>query len=202
MKKSTKFLTILLAVLMTVSFSSCELFNRVKEELIGPTNKWLRYEYEYEMESGQKVKLFCYLIYAENYSNNEMELPNDSTRFPNGKLKTGLTVVVTPKIDTVEEQNLAVNLFGCAMDYKYVIKTFPENEYVDLAVVNSSDKKFKMGKATWAVIYNSIELNNTQLPTAIRDDSSYTELTDLNSFNFKKLMAGMALNYLTDYLED
>jgi len=135
-----------------------------------------------------------------------MSLPNDETRFPGGKLQKGLTVVVMPKMDNDAEKNAAKAIFGNdIVNKKYVIKTFKDGESVamnDDGEQSSGTHHFKMGYVTWGVIYNSIHTSNASLPSAIKADEGYTELADFENFSWKKLMAAMALQYLTGYLED
>jgi hypothetical protein len=207
MKKSMKIFSVLMALALVLTLGGCELWNRAKE-LVGPTNSWRRYDYTYNY-NGSNITLYCYLIYVDKdggYTTDGMKLPTDETRFPGGKLQKGLTVVITPKLETSSDQNVAVSLFGSQMNNKYVIKTFAEGQKVSMnsdgESSSSTDKKFTMNYVTWGVIYNSIHTNAPGLPPALNDALGFTELDGLANFSWKKLMAGMALQYLTGYLED
>ena len=198
-----KFLALFLGFVVLSMFSGCRLWDEVKNA-VGPTNKWLRYDYEYDTGSS-KVKLNCYLIYSDgNYKSNELS-DNFKSNYCDdaGKLKKGLTVVIAPKVVAGEanDANFAAVFGGAATDKKYLAKTFEDGQSVQMEGESGSTPSFQMGYATWAIIYNSIQLDNASLPVAVNKDADYDLLT--NNFNWKKFMAVMALQYLlgTEYLE-
>ena len=208
MKKSMKFLALFLGFVVLSMFSGCRLWDEVKN-LVGPTNEWLRYDYEYDTGS-TKVKLNCYLIYSDgNYKNNDFSdnFKQNYCDSTTGKLKKGLTVVISPKVNgtgsssSVNDADFAQIFGSAATDKKYVAKTFEDGQSVQMDGENGSTPSFKMGYGAWAIIYNSIELSRTGLPVAVNKDAEFTRLND--NFNWKKFMAVMALQYLlgTEYLE-
>lgn len=192
MKKSMKFLALFLGFVVLSMFSGCKLWDEVKNA-VGPTNKWLRYDYDYQLSSGSTVTMKCYLIYSDgNYSSNDF-----STNFKHnyckseGKLPKGLTIVVDPRISGTTNAELT-EIFGTYfVDKKYIAHTFVDGEDVEMEGTNGT---FKMGYGVWALIYNSISLDSTSLPVSINKDSDFTKLD--GDVNWKKLMAVMALQYV------
>jgi len=217
MKKSFKIFSVLMGLILTLAFSGCELMDRAKE-LVGPTEKWFSYTYDYTFEGKTTVKFYGYIIYVSKdggYTTNELKLPSDETRFPGGKLKKGLTIVAMPKAETSAEKDAVQAMFGLsstdAVNKMYAIKTFEEGEQFAMSNDDdqdstTNDKKFTMGYYVWAGLYNSVHLGSASLPSPIKnsDASNYLEFTDINKFNWKKMLAGLALSYIvnSEYLED
>lgn len=199
MKKSMKIFSVLMALALVLTLGGCRLWDEAKNSL-GPTNKWVRCDFEYQVNDSTNATIHCYMIYSDgNYTNTDISTNLPDTTLSGGKLVKGLTIVLAPDLKAGSDASFA-SLFGVAStDKKYVLTTFADGLDVEL---DGASAPFKMGYTTWIAIYSSIETAQCGLPVALNKDANYSVITDLKSFQWKKLLAQMAFAKLTPYLEN
>ncbi len=199
MKKFTKIMSIAAVLLCGLMITGCgDTADRLKEALSGPKDTWFRRTVEYTNKDGEKTDLYVYMCYSDTgYTANDM----DSTA--QAKMKSGLTVVVTSKTEADTNPVISGLTSG-----KYILKNFSDQTATDLddtdddSNLDSSKKgkkSFKMSTAKWNWMYNTVTLekqNGTITP--LRDDANYSELTNLSSFSWKKVMASYLLDNLLE----
>ena len=184
MKKLFGFMTCLAVLLAGVMFTGCD---EVEDELAGPENTWCELPVSYNEST--EPNLYLYAIYVPA----QVSGTSGSTN-----LKTSITL--EPGITVVASAKVAIESLGMTAE-SYTIKTFPLNATANDATDNDS-YTFAGTKAKWTAIYwAKKDLRNTstqtvlpKAPTAITNGSSYAELTDLSSFNWKALLASYLLN--------
>lgn len=189
MKKTSKLLAILLGAVSLFMFSGCALFERVSE-LMGPTDKFFYYEYPYDYD-GSTIYFTCYMVYSENGKNFNKAGKTLS-------VDPGFTIFAVPSISPRREINPIEDLFGVVMDEYYIKKYFAKGEQISLQDNEGTSKGgFTTSKTTWAIIYNSVQMEDcgNSVPSEL---TGRTELTDLQNFKWEKLMYLIAINKLTD----
>ncbi len=189
-----------MALALVLTLGGCRLWDEIQDS-VGPTNKWVRCDFEYQVNDSTNATIHCYMIYSDgNYTNTDISTNLPDTTLSGGKLVKGLTIVLAPNIESGGSDASFASLFGvAATDKKYVLKTFADGSDVEL---DGATSPFEMGYTTWAAIYSSIETAQCGLPVAINKDSNYTVITDLKSFQWKKLLAQMAFAKLEPLLEN
>ena len=199
MKKSMKIFSVLMGLALVLTLGGCRLWDEIQDS-VGPTNKWVKFNYQYQAEN-MNVNIHCYMIYSDGtYKNDEIKDDLPETTVSGGKFVKGLTVVLAPNLESGSSDADFATLFGvAATDKRYVLKTFADGSDVEL---DGATSPFKMGYTTWAVIYSSVQMTQCGLPVALNEDANYTAITDLKSFQWKKLLAQMAFAKLTPYLEN
>lgn len=222
MKKATKLFVALALFACTLLTTSCALFDRLGE-LVGPKNKWQVYEYVYT-SGEQKIVLDCWMLYTENEYNNSSKVVKYHSKAEDKvvehEFQNGLNLFIVPNVAKTKDANAGITdlmlqeLIGNVLDKSLVIKTFANENNVSMNTKDdddlsaaASEKTFKMGYITWAVIYNSISTKSATPPflgQGLASDPVYKEMdfSDIKDFSFKKLMAVWAYNKLDKYLEE
>ena len=188
MKKLFGFMTCLAVLLAGVMFTGCD---EVEDELAGPENTWceLPVYITASEANGDQPDMYLDVIYVPAQVSGTSGSSNLKTSIT---LEPGITVVASAKVD-IESLGMTAG--------SYTIKTFPLNATANDSTDNDS-YTFAGTKAKWTAIYwAKKDLRNTttqtvlpKAPAAITNSSSYAELTNLSSFNWKALLASYLLN--------
>lgn len=219
MKKASKLFVVLALFACTLLTTSCALFDRLGE-LVGPKNQWKVYEYVYT-SGDQKIVLDCWMLYTENEYNGKTfyYTAKDTDAKTKYEFVNGLNLFIVPNVGKTKDANGSIGdaalkeLIGSVLDDSVVIKPFTNGEDAKMNTAGddlsaaATEKTFKMGYITWAVIYNSISTKNGTPPflgQGLASDKVYKEMdfSDIKDFSFKKLMAVWAYNKLDKYLEE
>lgn len=207
MKKIWKKIAITVSALMVLSLSSCALWEEIKKSVTAPTDEWLETDVSYSYK-GNDLNCECYMIYTkEGYTNSKLK--NDLV--PVLK-EEGLTMVIIPEAESDNE--LLNDVFGDVMDKKYIIKTWKlgdkiswnqNAEAADDDVESENDKGFKMSQGKWNLLHASLKFGagmeleeDASLPSCLKSTSTWTPLTDLKNFSWKKLLAGILIDSLLE----
>lgn len=219
MKKASKLFVVLALFACTLLTTSCALFDRLGE-LVGPKNQWKVYEYVYT-SGEQKIVLDCWMLYTENEYNGKTfyYTAKDTDAKTKYEFVNGLNLFIVPNVGKTKDANASITdealqgLIGSVLDDSVVIKPFTNGEDAKMNTAGddlsaaATEKTFKMGYITWAVIYNSIATKNGTPPflgQGLASDKVYKEMdfSNIKDFSFKKLMAVWAYNKLDKYLEE
>lgn len=219
MKKASKLFVVLALFACTLLTTSCALFDRLGE-LVGPKNQWKVYEYVYT-SGDQKIVLDCWMLYTENEYNGKTfyYTAKDTDAKTKYEFVNGLNLFIVPNVGKTKDANASIGdaalkeLIGSVLDDSVVIKPFTNGEDAKMNTAGddlsaaATEKTFKMGYITWAVIYNSISTKNGTPPflgQGLASDTIYKEMdfSNIKDFSFKKLMAVWAYNKLDKYLEE
>ena len=184
MKKFLTMMTAAAVLLCGLVLTGCSNGNN---PFLAPKDTWFRRQINYTNNSGQSTTLYAYFCYSDNgFTGAESSVA----------IQPGLTVVVTTINNT---NNTIINELTAS---KYVLKTFSNtsNTVVGGTTADGTDtetKSFKMSYTKWCWMYNLIRMDQQNgTITPLKDDSGFTELTDLTNFSWKKIMA----EYLLDTL--
>lgn len=221
MKKTFAALAVLLAVVSGIMFTGCdrlqEIWDDVKDEFVGPQDKWQKCEIEYKM-GDNAIKLNCYILYTEKetgYTNRDMQFvglnPDYDSENESSKkgitvtsLNPGLTVCIQPKFAganaTESEASLVQQLFGTSVRC-YAVKTFPKDK-----VMEDAEESLTINATTWTLLYNALSevtgLEGSGLPPVLNKDVNdvYTNIeVDANgALNWKSIVAAMLVKKLLD----
>ena len=197
MKKLTKLFLAAAVLACGLVLTGCAAANNIKEAFTAPKDTWFRRTVEYTNKAGSKTNLYVYMCYSDSgYTADDMKSGIN--------LESGLTVVVTT-VNSADASNVITGL----TNGKYIIKNFSDKTATELddAVDDENEtdtskkgkKSFKMSTTKWNWMYNTVTLekqNGTITP--LKDDSPYTELTDLSNFSWKKIMASYLLDKLLE----
>ncbi|MBQ0050989.1 MAG: hypothetical protein KBT11_02870 [Treponema sp.] len=183
MKKLTKILAALVLAAASLVMSGCS--DEVTEVLAGPTNTWCRMPVSYKNTNSDanSSELYAYFYYATS-----------NKTIGKAELKKGLNVVVTTKgSDT---------LFGSLTSSLYILKSFDEDKTTDISESSSDAEVFKFvgSRAKWSAIYwakEDLQKNKGIEPSQIKTTTPLTDLSKLENFSLKRLLA----NYLLSVLE-
>lgn len=184
MKKFLTIMTAAVVLLCGLVLTGCSNDNN---PFLAPKQTWFRRQITYTNSSGNSTNLYAYFCYSD-----DAFTPRDSSE----NLGAGLTVVVT-SINNSDDP-----IITTLTSHKYLLKTFSNtgNTTVGGTTDDGSDnetKSFRMSYTKWCWMYNLIRMDQQEgTATPLKNDAGFTELTDLSSFSWKKIMA----EYLLDNL--
>lgn len=185
MKKILSMLGAALLLAGSLAFTGCdEVANELADEL-APENTWC--ELPVDLGSDGEPDVYLDVIFCpKNYSGTA----GSANLKKSINLEAGITVVAWAKV--------AVESLGMTAG-SYAIKSFPLN-----GTDNNSDENFSFAgtKVKWGAIYlakKDLRNSSTQIrlpaaPGAVTNSSTYVEVTDLEHFNWKALLASYLLN--------
>lgn len=169
--KKIGFILTLLAVFSAMMFTSCD---EDTQQLLSPTNKWVKTEFETEL-SGEKVAFECWFIYAKDYDTSELRTDilykdaedNESETFGDGLnlLADGITMILIPYTDGMSDS--VKELTESVTDGMFYINTFEEGKILSLTESDadtvetesgedentSSLLRFGVNRTLWGALY-------------------------------------------------
>ena len=184
MKKYVKLFVAAAVLLCGMIFTGCK---DLREALKGPRDTWYWKQVSYTNKNNQETALNVYLCFSEDGFNSGVK-----------DIEPGFTVVITAYTD-------ANDVIDGLTNRKYIMKTFSTTGETSIAATaddgeDTSGYKFTMSGTKWDVIYNTIEMTKEEgVITPFRGDISYSPLTSLEDFSWKRLLVESLLGNLLDY---
>lgn len=199
MKKIFGIISAILLVSATL-FTACT----QEDDISAPTETWVQKDYTYKTETGVS-QLTCYFMFTEKgYTNAKLlNTPAESRLNPASPLtiKPGLTVVIVPSATSTNA--VAGTIASELSSNKFICKTFPlkAQAIADDGTESADGYAFEMSNAKWNVFYYAnitTFIKNDQLknPPVALSTASYSAVTDLKDFSWKKLLAEYLLGTL------